>query len=48
LETVALSRGIPLEVRWLIKPLTDELPRRIMTDMLQDTRDAVQRSAISQ
>jgi hypothetical protein len=41
LETVALSRGIPFELRWLIKPLTDELPRRMMIDMLNDTRAAL-------
>jgi hypothetical protein len=41
LETVALSRGIPIEFRWLIKPLTDELPRKIMADMLEDTRSAL-------
>jgi hypothetical protein len=47
LETVALSRGIPVEFRWLIKPLTDELPRRLMLDMLNDTRIAVRREAES-
>jgi hypothetical protein len=47
LETVALSRGIPVEFRWLIKPLTDELPRRLMLDMLNDTRIAVRRDAQS-
>ena len=41
LETVALSRGIPLEFRWLIKPITDELPRKMMIDMLNDTRAAL-------
>ena len=41
LETVALSRGIPVEFRWLIKPLTDELPRKMMIDMLNDTRAAL-------
>jgi hypothetical protein len=44
-ETVSLSRGIPLEVRWLIKPLTDNLPRRLMLDMLSDTRAAAQQEA---
>jgi hypothetical protein len=41
METVALSRGIPLLFRWLIKPLTDGLPRKIMLETLQDTREAV-------
>lgn len=45
LETVSLSRGIPVEVRWLIKPLTDDLPRKMMTDMLDETRGAVQQQA---
>jgi hypothetical protein len=48
LETISLSRGIPLEVRWLIKPLTDDLPRRIMADMLDETRAAVRRSVPGQ
>jgi hypothetical protein len=39
--------GIPVEFRWLIKPLTDELPRRLMLDMLNDTRIAVRREAES-
>jgi hypothetical protein len=42
LETISLSRGIPVEVRWLIKPLTDDLPRRMMTDILNETRATVQ------
>jgi hypothetical protein len=45
-ETVSLSRGIPLEVRWLIKPLTDNLPRKLMLDMLNDTRAAAQQEAM--
>jgi hypothetical protein len=45
LETAALSRGIPVEFRWLIKPLTDELPRRLMLDTLSATRTAVRQDA---
>ena len=41
LETIVLSRGIPLEFRWLIKPLVDELPRKLVLDTLNDTRTAV-------
>jgi len=41
LETVALSRGIPVEFRWLVKPVTDELPRKMMVEMLEDTRAAL-------
>jgi hypothetical protein len=33
-----LNRGIPGEVRWLIKPLIDDLPRMMMTDILDETR----------
>jgi hypothetical protein len=48
LETISLSRGIPVEVRWLIKPLTDQLPRKMMSDILDETRAAVQRSVPGQ
>ena len=48
LETISLSRGIPVEVRWLIKPLTDDLPRKLMADILDETRTAVQRSISGQ
>jgi hypothetical protein len=48
LETISLSRGIPVEVRWLIKPLTDDLPRKMMTDILDETKAAVQRSVSGQ
>jgi hypothetical protein len=41
METVALSRGIPIEFRWIIKPVTDSLPRKIMLDTLKATQDAV-------
>jgi hypothetical protein len=47
LEIIALSRGIPVEFRWLIKPVTDELPRRLMLETLNDTRTAVQHEAQS-
>jgi hypothetical protein len=41
METIALSRGIPVAFRWLVKPLTDKLPRRIMLATLEATRAAV-------
>ena len=41
LETIVLSRGIPHGFRWLIKPLVDELPRKLMLETLNDTRTAV-------
>jgi hypothetical protein len=47
LETISLSRGIPIEVRWLIKPLTNDLPRKMMADLLDETRTAVQRTVAS-
>jgi len=40
LETISLSRGVPVEVRWLIKPLKDDLPRKMMNDILDETRAA--------
>jgi hypothetical protein len=44
METIALSRGIPVEFRWLIKPLTEKLPRNIMFEMLNDTGAAVKQA----
>jgi len=48
LETISLSRGIPLEVRWLIKPLTNDLPRKMMAGLLDETRTAVLRTCAGQ
>jgi hypothetical protein len=45
METIALSRGIPFEFRWLIKPITEKLPREIMFDTLNKTKAAVRREA---
>jgi hypothetical protein len=45
METVTLSRGIPWEFRWLIEPVTERLPRSIMTQTLNDTREAVKKAA---
>jgi hypothetical protein len=45
IETIALSRGIPWEFRWLVKPLTERLPRNIMFETLKDTRSAVSEEA---
>ena len=44
METIALSRGIPVTFRWLIKPLTEKLPRNIMFEMLNDTGAAVKQA----
>jgi len=45
METLAMSRGIPRGVRWLIEPTTSELPRKIITHVLESTREAVARGA---
>ncbi|MGO9434735.1 MAG: hypothetical protein ACLPH3_25130 [Terracidiphilus sp.] len=45
LETTVLSRSIPAELRWFIKPLADGLLRKLMLDVLNDTRNAVLREA---
>jgi hypothetical protein len=44
-ETVTLSRGIPWAFRWLIEPVTERLPRSIMTQSLNDLRESVNKSA---
>lgn len=41
METISLSRGIPIQFRWLITPLTQHLPRTIMLETLKETRNAV-------
>jgi hypothetical protein len=41
METIAMSRGIPLALRWMIKPLVEALPRKTLLATLKDTRDAV-------
>jgi hypothetical protein len=48
LETICLSRGIPVEVRWLVKPLTNDLPRKMMADLLDETRVAAGQSVSGQ
>jgi hypothetical protein len=45
IETIAMSRGIPVMLRWMIKPLVENLPRKIMLSTLTDTRDAVNQAA---
>jgi hypothetical protein len=41
IETIAMSRGIPVALRWMINPLVENLPRKIMLATLTDTRNAV-------
>jgi hypothetical protein len=45
IETIAMSRGIPMALRWLINPLVETLPRKMMLATLKDTRDAVNEEA---
>jgi hypothetical protein len=45
MESIALSRGIPPEFRWLVTPLTEHLPRSLMLQTLKASRDAVNREA---
>jgi hypothetical protein len=40
MEAMALSRGIPLAVRWLVERLTNRLPRELIARILGATRDA--------
>jgi hypothetical protein len=42
-ETIAMSRGIPFELRWLIEPLTSRMPREMITHVLEATREVVAR-----
>ena len=51
LKTISLSHGMPVEDaldRWLIKPLTDDLQRKMMTDILDETWTAEQRTVSGQ
>lgn len=41
MEMISLSRGIPVGVGWLIKPLIEHMPRTVMLETLNDTRNAV-------
>jgi hypothetical protein len=41
LESIALSRNIPLIFAWLVNPLTKSLPRSVISNFLTATRKAV-------
>jgi hypothetical protein len=43
-ESISLSRGIPAPLVPIVKPLTESIPRKVLTDLLTDTRTAVLRS----
>ncbi len=40
-EAIVLSRDIPFEFEWLVKPILQHLPRNAMDAILHKTRDAV-------
>ncbi len=40
-QTVEMSRGIPIEFRFMIKPLTEHLARSIMLTTMNDTQKAI-------
>ena len=40
-QTIEMSRGIPVEFRWMIKPLTERLARTIMLATMGNTEKAV-------
>ena len=41
IESMTLSRGIPAVFVPIVRPLTESIPRKILTDLLTDTRMAV-------
>jgi hypothetical protein len=43
MEMIGMSRSIPVMLRWLIQPLAERLPRNVLVETLEDTRDAVRR-----
>jgi hypothetical protein len=47
LEGMALTRDIPLGIRWLVKPIVEELSRVSIAGFLRRTRDAVNGNTIS-
>jgi hypothetical protein len=40
-ESVVLSRTVPAALAWLVNPLIQSIPRRVLTDLLSQTRKAV-------
>jgi hypothetical protein len=41
LEAIALSRNVPFELQWLVRPILQHLPRNSMIGTLEKTRNAV-------
>jgi hypothetical protein len=44
LEAIALSRNIPFELQWLVRPILQHMPRNSMVGTLSKTRQAVSAS----
>jgi hypothetical protein len=44
LEAIALSRNIPFELQWLVRPILQHMPRNSMVGTLSKTRQAVSTS----
>jgi len=40
-EAIGLSRDIPIEIRWLVKPIVERLPRNAVSLTLEQTRNSV-------
>jgi hypothetical protein len=47
IEMIALSRSIPFAFRFLVQPLAERLPQKILMATLEDTREAVRRKMIA-
>jgi hypothetical protein len=48
MEIIAMSRGIPFTLRWLVRPLAERISRSLLLTTLQDTRDAVKQECKTQ
>ncbi len=40
-ESIGLTRGVPILYAWLVNPYLQSLPKKYLTDLLSDTRNAV-------
>ena len=47
IEFIGLTRGVPFVLAWLVNPLLESIPRKILSDLLNATRHAVQKAAAS-
>jgi len=41
LQAIGLSRDIPVEIRWLVKPIVERLPKNALSLTLEQTRNSV-------